>query len=373
LTETIMLATSTRITLANPAGVLKPLCEHLVEHEAVITEQDGTTIIALDGSRARIALSANALDVHVEAPDVATLLGMKRAIASHVIEFAPKDATPEMRWSGDGTGPALAPEFRILTVTGVERITPHMARIRFKGDDLARYDQIDALHVRLFIPPEGVSEPSWPMVGDDGLLLSSPAETRPLVRKYTIREIDVAAGTVALDFVLHEDAGPGSAFAFRAKAGDRIGMAGPGGRGFKPAERYVFLADETGMPAVARMLENLPAEAVGQVFIEVADTAEEQPLRHPAGITLTWLHRGDAAPGSLPLLQDAFATIDWPADGPATYLWAAAEHAAFKAIRAASRGKLRPERDQNLVVSYWRAGASDEEHVAAKKAEAARS
>ena len=34
--------------------------------------------------------------------------------------------------------------------------------------------------------------------------------------------------------------------------------------------------------------------------------------------------------------------------------------------------KLRPERDQNLVVSYWRAGASDEEHVAAKKAEAAK-
>ena len=61
-----MLATSTRIALANPAGVLKPLCEHLVEHEAVITEQDGTTIIALDGSRARIALTAVALDVHVD-------------------------------------------------------------------------------------------------------------------------------------------------------------------------------------------------------------------------------------------------------------------------------------------------------------------
>ena len=126
------------------------------------------------------------------------------------------------------------------------------------------------------------------------------------------------------------------------------------------------------LPAVARMLENLPTEAKGQVFIEVADAGEEQPLRHPAGMALTWLHRGAAAPGSLPLLQDAFATIDWPADGPSTYLWAAAEHATFKAIRAASRGKLRPERDQNLVVSYWRAGASDEEHVAAKKAEAAK-
>ncbi|WP_293807238.1 siderophore-interacting protein [uncultured Bosea sp.] len=367
-----MLATSTRIALANPAGVLKPLCEHLVEHEAVIAEQEGTTVITLDGSSARIDLTDSALDISVEAPDLATLLGMKRAIASHVIEFASKGTTPEMRWTGDGTGPALPPEFRILTVTGVERITPHMAHIRFTAENLARYDHIDALHVRLFIPPVGVTEPSWPMVGDDGLLLPSPAETRPLVRKYTIREIDAAAGTLALDFVLHEDAGPGSAFAFRAKAGDRIGMAGPGGRGLKPAERYIFLADETGLPAMARMLENLPEDAKGQAFIEVANASEEQPLRHPAGMSLTWLHRGAAAPGSLPLLQDAFATIDWPADGPSTYLWAAAEHAAFKAIRAASRGKLRPERDQNLVVSYWRAGASDEEHVAAKKAEAAK-
>ncbi len=367
-----MLATSTRIALANPASVLKPLCEHLVEHEAVITEQDGATVITLDGSRARIDLSATALDVTVEAPDVATLIEMKRTIASHVVEFAPKDAAPQMRWTGDGTGPALPPEFRILTVTGVERITPHMARIRFKGENLARYDHLDALHVRLFIPPEDVSEPSWPMVGDDGLLLPSPAETRPLVRKYTIREIDVAASTLAIDFVLHEDAGPGSAFAFRAQAGDRIGMAGPGGRGLKAAERYVFLADETGLPAVARMLENLPEGAVGQAFIEVADAREEQALRRPAGMALTWLHRGAAAPGSLPLLQDALATIDWPVEGPSTYLWAAAEHAAFKAIRAASRGKLRPEHDQNLVVSYWRSGASDEEHVAAKKAEAAR-
>jgi NADPH-dependent ferric siderophore reductase len=275
-----------------------------------------------------------------------------------------------MRWIGDGSGPALPADFRVLTVTGVETITPHMRRIRFRGENLARFDALEALHVRLFIPPEGLAEPIWPMIGEDGLLMQAPAETRPVVRKYTIREIDAGAGTLAIDFVLHDDAGPGSAFALRAQAGDRIGMAGPGGRGLKPAERHVFLADETGLPAVARMLENLPAEAVGQVFLEVADAAEEQPLRHPEGIAVTWLHRKGAAPGSLPLLQQAFAALEWPAEGPPTYLWAAAEHAAFKTIRAASRSKLRPERDQNLVVSYWRNGASEDQHVAAKKAEA---
>ncbi|MGX5735422.1 DUF2218 domain-containing protein [Bosea thiooxidans] len=365
-----MLATTTRIVLADPEAVLKPLCAHLVEHEAVVTDEDGAKMIRLDAARARLGLSATALDVSVEAPDIAALQAMKRAIASHVVEFAPKGEVPSIRWHGDGTGPALPADFRVLTVTGVETITPHMRRIRFRGESLARFDRIEALHVRLFIPPPGLGEPAWPMIGEDGLLALPPPEARPSIRKYTIREIDAAAGTLALDFVLHDDAGPGSAFAARAKAGDRIGMAGPGGRGLKIAERYIFLADETGLPAVARMLETLPRDAVGQVFIEVADAGEEQALSAPAGIAVTWLHRGAAAPGSLPLLQEAFAALDWPAEGPSVYLWAASEHGAFRDIRAAARGKLRPERDQHLIVSYWRSGVAEEQHTAAKKAEA---
>ncbi|MCU4181370.1 siderophore-interacting protein [Bosea sp. BH3] len=367
-----MLATRTQIALAYPQSVLRPLCEHLAEHEAVITEEEGVTLILLDGAKARLDLLPAALDVVVEAPDVSALQAMKRAIASHVVEFAPKDEAPQIRWSGDGTGPALPPDFRVLTVAGVETITPHMRRIHFRGENLARFEQTEALHVRLFIPPEGLAEPAWPMIGEDGLLVMPPPEERPVVRKYTIRKIDSAASTVALDFVLHEDAGPGSAFAMRAKAGDRIGMAGPGGRGLKPAERYVFLADETGIPAVARMLEKLSAEALGEVFIEVADASEEQRLPHPPGISITWLHRGEAEPGSLPLLQDVFARLEWPADGPSVYLWAAMEHAAFREIRAGARAKLRPERDQHLVVSYWRRGVAEEEHAAAKKAEMAK-
>jgi NADPH-dependent ferric siderophore reductase len=125
--------------------------------------------------------------------------------------------------------------------------------------DLARYDTLEALHVRLFVPPPGLSEPAWPMIGADGLLQAPPEGQRPAIRKYTIREIDVAAGTLAIDFVLHDDAGPGSAFAASVQIGDRIGMAGPGGRGLKQAERYLFVADETGLPALARMLAHLPA------------------------------------------------------------------------------------------------------------------
>jgi NADPH-dependent ferric siderophore reductase len=242
-----------------------------------------------------------------------------------------------------------------------------MRRIRFRGDDLARYDSLEALHVRLFIPPAGLAEPVWPMIGANGLLQSPPPEQRPAIRKYTIREIDAAAGALAIDFVLHDDAGPGSAFAASVQIGDRIGMAGPGGRGLKQAERYLFLADETGLPALARMLEHLPAGATGLALVEIADASERHPLVVPEGVSLRWLHRDGAAPGSTSLLTDALAMLDWPTGEGSLYLWAACEHNAFREIRAAARQYLRPGIDAHLVVSYWRAGVSEEQHAAEKR------
>lgn len=361
------LRAETRITLSDPATVLNPLCAHLLEHEAQVSEVAGATTIRFADGAAVLRLVEGGLDVAVEAPDPAGLQEIKFAIASHIVEFAPPGAIAAIRWIGEGAEPVLPPDFRVLTVIGIEQLTPHMRRIRFQGDRLTRFDTVEALHVRLFIPPAGLAEPVWPMIGEDGLLRQPPQEQRPAVRKYTIREIDVAAGTLAIDFVLHDDAGPGSAFAVRARTGDRIGMAGPGGRGLKPADYYLFLADDTGLPAVARMLADMPARARGQVIIEVADANERQSLAMPAGFTLRWLFRNGAAPGRTTLLRDAFDALDWPAEGGGVYLWAAMEHAAFREIRAAARQRLRPHIDEHLIVSYWRVGLSEEQHAAEKR------
>jgi len=362
-----MLRAQTRIALPDPAAVLRPLCEHLLEHEAEVSEADGVTTISFGESRTVLTTEPGALLVVIEASDLAQLQGGKFAIASHVVEFAPTDPAPAILWRGDGVEPMLPLDFRVLTVAGFEQLTPHMRRIRFRGEDLARYDSLEALHVRLFIPPTGLAEPVWPMIGADGLLQAPPPEQRPAIRKYTIREIDVAAGTLAIDFVLHDDAGPGSAFAARVRVGDRIGMAGPGGRGLKQAERYLFLADETGLPALARMLQHLPRQTTGLALIEIADASERQPLVVPDRFDVRWLHRDGAAPGSTSLLTDALATLDWPAGEGSLYLWAAAEHTAFREIRATARQYLRPGVDSHLVVSYWRAGVAEEQHAAEKK------
>lgn len=365
-----ILCAEARFSLADPAVLLHALCEHLTEHHATVSERDGATLIALDGSEAVLRLAEGELLARVEAPNLAGLQAMKLAIASHVVELAPAGRAPAISWHGDGIGPSLLPDFRVLTVTGTERLTPHMRRIRFRGEDLARFDSLEALHVRLFIPPAGLAEPVWPMLSEDGLITQPLAEQRPAVRKYTIREIDVAAGTLAIDFVLHGDAGPGSAFAERARAGDRIGMAGPGGRGLRDAERYLFLADETGLPAVARMLASLPREARGLALIEIADAQEEQALDAPDGLMVRWLHRDRTSTGATPSLLEAFEALDWEQDGPGLYVWAAMEHEGFRQLRVAARQRLRPARDQHLIVSYWRNGLSEEQHALEKKAAA---
>lgn len=365
-----ILCAEARFSLADPAALLHALCEHLTEHHATVSERDGATLIALDGSEAVLSLAEGELFARVEAPNLAGLQAMKLAIASHVVELAPAGSVPAISWKGDGGGPSLLPDFRVLTVTSTETLTPHMRRIRFRGEDLARFDSLEALHVRLFIPPAGLAEPVWPMLGEDGLISQPPPEQRPAVRKYTIREIDVATGTLAIDFVLHGDAGPGSAFAERARAGDRVGMAGPGGRGLRAAERYLFLADETGLPAVARMLANLPGDAQGLALIEVADAQEEQALEAPAGVTIRWLHRDRADAGAAPQLLAAFDALYWEQDSPALYVWAAMEHESFRQLRAVARQRLRPVLDQHLIVSYWRNGLSEEQHALEKKAAA---
>jgi NADPH-dependent ferric siderophore reductase len=364
------LLAETTIALAEPEAVLNPLCVHLLDHDAQIRREPGETVIVLGAGQARLRAGEGLLAVAVEAPDLASLQELKRAIASHVVEFAPAGETPAIVWVGDGQAPSLPPDFRVLTVTATEQLSPHMKRIHFSGESVARYASLEALHVRLFFPPAELAEPVWPMLGTDGLLQLPAPEQRPAIRKYTIRQIDVAAGTLAIDFVLHDDAGPGSAFAARARAGDRIGMAGPGGRGLKSAERYVFICDETGLPAVARMLEALPDNAQGLALIEVADRNEELPLAAPAGVLIRWLHRDARRPGGPSLLLEEFDDLAWDADEPGVYLWSATEHDVFRHIRSAARERLRVDHDQHLVVSYWRDGVSEDQHAAEKKAAA---
>ena len=67
--------------------------------------------------------------------------------------------------------------------------------------------------------------------GQDVMLLVAADGTRPVRRRYTIRQLDRARRLLTLDIVLHGD-GPGERWVRSAQAGDRVEGIGPRGKVF---------------------------------------------------------------------------------------------------------------------------------------------
>jgi NADPH-dependent ferric siderophore reductase len=341
------------IDLADPQAVIAELCNHMREHNADISEEGGYVLLRLSGCSARFSAEGPLTRVDVEAPDFEHLYFARMTVASHILEFAGAVA-PVIVWTGDHGDVARPPNFQILTVTGRRDVTPHMRRITFHCENAARFARLDALHLNLLIQQPGLVEPQWPFVGASGLIEWERPGLKPSLRKYTVRSVDLATGQLDIDFVLHADAGPGSSFAETVTIGTEVGVLGPGGGGLADANWYLFAGDETAIPAIARMLENLPAQASGVGYLEVGSASEIQNLQKPAAVDIHWLIRSAEKPGTL--LVEAVSGTSYPQGDQGIYLWAACEFAAFKTIRQLARQtwKLKPE--HHLVVAYWRQG-----------------
>lgn len=348
-----------RIRLDDPGRVLAGICDALAEHEIEIARTADGVRAVLRGTIATARAEPGALVVAAEAADEAALVAAKMTLASYLVPLAGK-AGAEIAWTGDGIV-SRPPNFREMRVVRTATVTPHMRRITLSGQDLGRY-ATGGLHVKLLLPQPGAGQPEWPVLGANGLPVWPEGEARPAVRTYTLRRIDAAAGEVDIDVVLHDDGGPGSLWAGRAQPGDRIGMLGPGGGTVGEADWYLLAGDETALPAIGRILEQLPATARGHAFVEIADAGEEQPLAHPPGIRLTWLHRGAEAPGGTTLLADAVHGVDdWPGADVPVFAWAGTEFEAFRALRTHWRGDRGLDRTRHLAVAYWRRGRAEGE------------
>jgi NADPH-dependent ferric siderophore reductase len=348
-----------RIALREPERVIAQFCDHMLEHDAKVTVRPGGPELRFGSTRAAFSKDGEETVVDVAAPDLEGLYFARMSIASHILEFSGDDP-PAIAWTGDGGEIVRPPNFQILEVVGCRTLTKHMRRLTFSGENIARFAGLDALHLNLMIQRPEAVEPQWPHVGNDGIIAWDQPELRPLMRKYTVRSVDLAAGTFDIDFVLHE-AGPGSGFAEKARVGDKVGVVGPGGGGLVEADWYLFAGDETALPAIARMLEYLPAGAKGKAFLEVAGSADTHTLDMAAKIEVVWLFRGDRPPGTTTLLFDAVRETEFPGKDGRLYLWAGCEFNTFRAIRSFARQERQLASSQHLVVSYWRRGAPEAE------------
>lgn len=252
---------------------------------------------------------------------------------------------------------------RLVEVTGVGDVHPHLRSVSFAGEDLA--DLVlpgPDTFLYVLLPPPGRDELT---IGRDfafGDLSRMDPTDQPVGAYYTVRRFDPATRTLEMLFVLHDDddadhaigSGTASRWARGATVGDRAALWGPRTSWNPPpgTDVHVLVADETGLPAAAGILEALSPETSVYVFAEVADMDQRQELpRHP-GATITWLSRDGAAPGTTPLLEDAVRSMDWPVGN--LYVWGGGESRTMTAIRKYVRGERGLPRDAVSLVAYWR-------------------
>lgn len=235
-----------------------------------------------------------------------------------------------------------------LTVLRTEWLTPHMVRV-ILGDP--GFDS--------FVPNACT---------DAYAKLEFGSPEAPVLRTYTVRSVDPSAREIAIDFVVHGDAGVAGPWAAAAAAGDILTLRGPGGA-FAPdpaADWYLFAGDETAIPAISASVEKLDASAVGRVIIEVAGSDDEIAFDAPAGVDVTWIHRGDTADrigdeasGDNAPLVAAVRDTEWLPGDAQVFI-----HGEAQAVMHNLRSYVRNERGvparSASISGYWRRGRTEE-------------
>lgn len=332
------------------------IVDRLASFEATIEQKPDEVVLTYPFGTALLGTRRDHLVMELQAGNADGLQRLRELVTVAVQIYA-KHEKPQIVWQGDLAGSRTLVTFRKMRVRHVEAITPHMRRVRLEGENLGRYGQFGGMHLRVLFPTPQNPDPVWPVAGPNGLPLWPSEERRPAARVYTIRHLDVEAGFMDIDFVVHDGEvdSVGSNWVVAAKPGDEIGIIGPLGRPIREADWYVLGCDETGLPALSRILEGLPAQARGCAFAEVAGPEESQEIAHPDGFTLSWIYRDGVPPGEHRKLLDTISAVEWPVDA-SSFGWFAAEAEPARILRNYWRNTLSRGRDQTLVAGYWQRG-----------------
>lgn len=214
-----------------------------------------------------------------------------------------------------------------------------------------------------------VEEPHLPLDPDcpNQILRLSPPEpgaaatavatsgARPASRTYTIRRADPESGLIDIDVVLHGD-GLFVRWVRGAAPGDLLDFTGPRPHAVPSfdADAVVMAADETGLPALAAVVEAAPPGLAVHAVVEVPAATERQELTSPADLRVTWLHRDGAPAGTTGALEKAVRSLPWPAG--AVDVWVAGEAGEVRAIRRVAVAERDVERRRIHAFGYWRLG-----------------
>ena len=229
---------------------------------------------------------------------------------------------------------------RDLIVAEKQQITPNYLSIRFTSDDLADFVSAGADdHIKFIVPG------------------AHSGEGRPPMRDYTPRFFDPQKGEFVIDFALHDNPGPVTAWAIAAKLGDSLSIAGPRGSVVIPDsyDWYWLIGDEAAIPAIIRRMTEWQGQSI-RAIIAVDGAQEQVPLPLGAGHSVEWVHRAAKDAGDASALLAQLAGMQLPAgDG---FIWIAAEAQVTKQVREHFL-ELGHPMTQMKAAGYWTRGLAD--------------
>lgn len=248
-------------------------------------------------------------------------------------------------------------EYFIAEVLSVIRVSPNMIRIDFGGEGLTQFRSSGRPDewTRLMFPVEPSGKVELPILRDGKWKGPPTCELSP-ARPYTVRKWVPTSGVLTIEFVVHEG-GIAADWANRASPGDRIVVSAPFGRFIPPSDSgwTVLLADITGLPAVARIIEERAAINVISAHVELPHEDDRQELRAGRDVSLYWYDSFGKESKPTRLLDIAQA-IKLP-EGKG-YLYIAGEATAASEVRKHFRDVVGIDKERITSVGYWIEGQS---------------
>jgi NADPH-dependent ferric siderophore reductase len=251
-----------------------------------------------------------------------------------------------------------------------EKVTSHMVRVVLGGNgfETFRPSEFTDSYVKLVLVADDVdmADLTRPLTLDS--FAGLPAAKQPVIRTLTVRRADAAAREIAIDVVVHGEHGAAGQWAATAEPGQPVYLMGPSGA-YSPdpaADWHLLAGDETALPAISVALEALPANAIGQAFIETAGPEDEIPLNAPEGVQINWIYRGgradligeDRAGDHAPLIE-AVKTAAWLPGQVHAFV-----HGEAQAVMHNLRPYIRKDREVDAkwtsISGYWRRGRTEE-------------
>lgn len=354
-----LLSAQTSVALPNPHAILDAFHEHFAEHME-LTRSDSSVRFEADYGNGTLSADEGRFEACINCVSENILMSVKAMLAEHIMEFSGEKKL-DFRWEGHGADLRELPNLFTGRVVRAHNLTPHMRRVVISIDKGIERLMTGGLHVRILIVPDQARAPVWPHLSKTGAIVWPEGEDALTRRVYTIRSGNIQRGEVEIDFVMHEgDNMPGAHFGATAKAGDIVGIVGPGGV-LPEAENYVFAGDETALPVMLRMAKELPDSKTLTVYAEIDNEAERQEVESRADVQWHWLYRRGGRAGTSGLIAEALRQHVWP-QHQGLHVFVGCEKAEARAAKKLLTDDAGLPKGCIHAAGYWVKGANDDDH-----------